>query len=150
MSWARRFVTYYVIAFVLVLVGTYSFYWIMPGSFWASYDKILVADASLEHGVLEFRSVRNVRREANLSGVDVLFCDLDRDGEFGHFSGVPWRGDATQPNDGPAPTGPWAYAGRTPAPGTGCYLRAVVTLHLPFGIAKQLEPVYADPFTIEP
>ncbi|MFN3169310.1 MAG: hypothetical protein ACE37E_01300 [Hyphomicrobiales bacterium] len=145
---AFRFFAYYLLTFAVLLTGNYAFYWIMPASFWVSYTEVRVADTSLADGIIQFRSERNIRRESNLGGLDVLFCDLNGDGEFGHFSSAPWRGDSTNPTDGKEISGPWAYQGAVPAPGTGCLLRAAVTIRLPYGITKQLEPVYSDDFTI--
>lgn len=143
-----RFVAYYLVAFAVLFSGTYSFYWIAPASFWVTYSEVRLANASLADRIIEFRSVRNIRQESNLGGLDVLFCDLNSDGEYGHFSSAPWRGDSTNPTDGKEISGPWAYQGAVPTPGTSCHLRAAVTLRLPFGITKQLEPVYSQDFTV--
>lgn len=146
----RRWAVDYLVAFLVILSGMYLFCSAMPTGFWATYHEIVIEDADASDERILLRSIRTVARASDLGGLDVLFCDLDKDGEFGHYSSQPWQSDDVRPTAGSMRTGPWSYAGRLPAPGTSCFMRSVITLRLPFGITRQLPAVYSDPFLIGP
>lgn len=147
----RWFLIDYLAAFALFLSLSYAFYAFAPLSFWASYRSVDIADTSIADGAIGFRSFRDVRRKSNLGGTDVLYCDLNGDGEFGHFSSQTWRSDSVAPTDGAELTGAWAYRAPTPGPGVACYLRSVPAVRLPYLITRQMDPLYTDePFIIEP
>lgn len=146
----RRWAVDYLVAFLVVLTGTYIFYLVMPTSFWVTYHDVVIEDADASDGKIEMRSIRTITRPIDLGGLDILFCDLNGDGEYGHASSAPWNSGVAVPNDGPRPTGPWSYSAALPAPGTSCYTRSIVSLRLPFLITRKLEPIESPPFIIGP
>lgn len=135
----RRWAVDYLVAFLVVLT-----------SFWVTYHDVVIEDADASDGKIEMRSIRTITRTIDLGGLDILFCDLNGDGEYGHLSSAPWSSDRAMPNEGPRPTGPWSYTARLPAPGTPCFMRSIVSVRLPFLITRKLEPIQSRPFIIGP
>ncbi|WP_306049157.1 hypothetical protein [Oceaniradius stylonematis] len=143
----RNFARSYFIAFLLFLTLQYGYYRLMPANHWAEYHAVVYDGVKPNSGRLQFRSDRTLHRTVNIGGNDHLWCDADKDGEFGHFSSWPWRSDQAPPRDRHL-TAPWAYLGELPWPGVSCYMRSVVSVELPYGITKPLPPVISLPFII--
>ena len=121
--------------------------WAMPHTFWFEYEIVKPVKPTGIGLPLRFQSTRHVYRRSDLSGVDVLHCDL-RDGEgFGPYSEKPWQGQISNPSSGASK--PWRYAGKIPDIPSDCYLKSTIYLDLRYGIVKDQEPPVSETFPIE-
>ncbi|MCB1423167.1 MAG: hypothetical protein KDJ69_12025 [Nitratireductor sp.] len=124
-----------VYAAVIMIAVEYSFYRLMPMSFWLWYENVRVLEPAVEGTKLTFQSFSEVNRRSNVRWTDTLYCDLhDGNGFRNHASQIAHR-DGVDPSGLSAKN--WTFHPLAPTAGSTCAMISSISLLLPYGIEKR-------------
>lgn len=129
----------YVMTVALFVALQYTFYKIMPMSFWIEYQSIEVPAKVLSLGeppVFVSHATGSTERSADIEWNDVLRCNFDENGHgFKYLSNYESSVTAYKPEESVRATS-WQYNSAVPDSPAICYLDSTITLILPYGIEK--------------
>ena len=102
-------------------------------------------DVFMAGETLQFLSDRVVYKESELEWRDILYCDMNNDGQFG-YKDTYTSGDTAKPH----PRRPleqietWDFNGKKITVDAICFLKSITALQLPYGIEKKTNTLFAE------
>ena len=129
--------------FILFWIKTailYSFYELMPHSYWFNYESITSQVSHYHYWERpRFYSDTHIFRDIDLTWNDTMYCDFNDWKKYQLYRSLEQEVWILHPLENSAE--PWIFNIRWPNKEAKCYMNTVATLHLPYAIDKKQEVV---------